>query len=752
MAPPPPPHLAAGRKWGGPRRLRCGAAWLLLAALLAAHCGAWAAGEAPAGEDASMTIFASPRPYSGDGDPQLRALRSWLALKNAPQVVLIGRHPTFVDIATAHAPRVSVETEYDSNFLGTPLFHSILHRALAARTRFAVFLTADILLFDDVVDATLRVARRFSGFVATAARWDVTAWPFDEPDGGATHGDAAALLAAVRDHVRRTGMLHSYGGTDVWLWDTQVVNGTQLPLPLHSGLMPPFTYGRGKYDNWLNHAIETTRLRPLVDITTAATTVHVQHGYGHVALHGTPAGASGGELAGGGHGGEESGGGDGDGDGSGEGDGRSVSDTSAETDALLEALKRRSSHAALAGRGLRNFWSSHKRTSWEQFANIVLAQSYGTYANQLGTALHATWKLSACEEPSLGGACLSRRERPAVCSCEYSSAVVRSDKDPVLKDTQWTCGSVSVDSHEVYRVSGMPSGTGKDPVGLPHTLEQLLPKVAVDGTVVLTGVLGNYAHFLFSFACQLRKLGVRNLLVAAFDEEAYRAAFLHGLPVFLFTTPESIAAAHGAEKCHFGTQCFRKVTKVKSRATLRVLELGYNVLFSDTDIVWFEDPLPALRLLAGTTGDLLVQSNEPNASMPANGALRINSGFYYASNNEPTRASFRAIIEHAAASRQSEQPSFYHVLCGKDGVHTVGADECVMPGGVRTRFLNRDIYPNGKHRDLWEAEDVRAATRTVGAKILHNNWAVGAATKMHRQKKFWHYDDRRHVCRYSWLT
>lgn len=46
-----------------------------------------------------------------------------------------------------------------------------------------------------------------------------------------------------------------------------------------------------------------------------------------------------------------------------------------------------------------NFWSTRKKSSWELFANIHMAETTGTYTNQKGTALHAPWKLLSCDEP-----------------------------------------------------------------------------------------------------------------------------------------------------------------------------------------------------------------------------------------------------------------------------------------------------------------------------------------------------------------
>lgn len=64
------------------------------------------------------------------------------------------------------------------------------------------------------------------------------------------------------------------------------------------------------------------------------------------------------------------------------------------------------------------------------------------------------------------------------------------------------------------------------------------------------------------------------------------------------------------DDCHFGTECFQRVTKVKSRIVLQILKLGYNVLLSDVDVYWFNNPLP--YLLSFGPGTLVAQSDEYN--------------------------------------------------------------------------------------------------------------------------------------------
>lgn len=73
--------------------------------------------------------------------------------------------------------------------------------------------------------------------------------------------------------------------------------------------------------------------------------------------------------------------------------------------------------------------------------------------------------------------------------------------------------------------------------------------------------------------------------------------------------------------CHFGTKCFQRVTKVKSRMVLEILKLGYNVLLSDVDVYWFKNPLPFLSSFG--TSVLPAQSDEYNEA----GFVRFCSNF-----------------------------------------------------------------------------------------------------------------------------
>ncbi|CAI7923852.1 unnamed protein product [Closterium sp. NIES-54] len=696
---------AASKRTKSPKKARS------FSSIFGSLVSAPAAQDTPVAAAPSLTIFCSPKPYSSVLDPkdpqpdnQIRALRSWLRLTPSPKIVLLGNDSTFTELARRFPKQVSVESAIDTNYYGLPQFHSIVARAQAADTDLSMIINGDIILLNNVLDAINKVHKTFPHWVMTAARWDVAEdFPytfFPSMWANARSRGPAALEKEIAEYARTKGSLHTYGGVDFWVWNNS-------PVQLHTGIMPPFAFGRGKYDNWFTHEIVASGLREVVDASDAVTSIHVAHSYSHV----------------------------------------------------TESAETKNGAAALAGK---NFWSTRKKSSWELFANIHLAQTHGSYSNQLGTALHVPWKMSSCFEPAVNNMCLQRRLRPATCQCEYSNFVDISQSDPKIDPSgrRWTCGSVSVDKKSDYSIQAVP--TPGSAVGLPHTAAQLLPQVAreVGGlkVVILVAVTMGYAEMLMSFVCRLRGLGLAdNLVVAALDEDLYRFAFSQGLavyheqvsaqcdpdPPFLgflssllpHVVPHSVSVGYqglNSKDCVFGSQCFRQFTKLKSRSVLKVLKQGYSVLWTDVDIVWFSDPLP--DLLSYGPGTFPIQSNEPNGSIPGTGIRRINSGFYFARSDPKTIEAFEAITAHAATTKLSEQPSFYDILCGVKGENLVaGKEECRWQNGLRTIFLDRKVYPNScrstrvintwRGKPMWNASSFYQASGKTVAVRRKGRWS-----------------------------
>lgn len=128
-----------------------------------------------------------------------------------------------------------------------------------------------------------------------------------------------------------------------------------------------------------------------------------------------------------------------------------------------------------------------------------------------------------------------------------------------------------------------------------------------------------YRDVVMNFVCNLRRLGIYDqLVIAAFDEDMYRYGFRMGLPVFYYEVggaakkvkspfvgnPANLhdkftsfqgndLAGLTARDLEYGSNGFKSVTKLKSQVVLQVLRAGYDAIWTDTDIMWFKNPLPA---------------------------------------------------------------------------------------------------------------------------------------------------------------
>ncbi|KAI3856302.1 hypothetical protein MKX03_014892 [Papaver bracteatum] len=389
-----------------------------------------------------------------------------------------------------------------------------------------------------------------------------------------------------------------------------------------------------------------------------------------------------------------------------------------------------------------------KEKSWEYAGNSFLGSHYGSMYFRGANFSNKLVKLIKCDGHYLffdteENVAFPYRDQSSMNS--WKGRIMQSRREKKRMD----CVEVSRSLDRSMDCSFEEQFKLSKPLLPPFSLESLLPITAdKDKTIILAIAGSSYRDMLLSWACRLRRLQITNFLVCALDHEIYQFSILQGLPVFEDPhAPSDISF----NKCHFGTKCFQNVTKVKSRLVLKVLKMGYNVLLSDVDVYWFENPLPYLRSYGPAV--LVAQSDEFNLTVPINMPRRLNSGFYFARSDAETIAALERVVNHASTSTLSEQPSFYDMLCGEGGKNRLGDDRCHEPEtNLTVHFLDRDLFPNGAYRELWEEPNVKSACKKRGCIVLHNNWVNGRQRKLERQvlSGLWEYDISRRMCLQSW--
>ena len=207
-----------------------------------------------------LTIFTTPKSFRGHIKViQTNAIRSWVLLRPACEVILLGDEEGTAEIASELGIRHIPDVE--CNEYGTPLVNSIFRIAQdITKYQLMCYVNADIILMSDFLIAIRQVQRQ--SFLLVGQRWDVDLKKpvdFDKPD----------WEAYLQARVTEAGKLHPPTGIDYFVF----------PRGLYRNI-PPFAIGRGGWDNWLVYRARLLKV-PVIDATKAVTAIHQNHDYSH---------------------------------------------------------------------------------------------------------------------------------------------------------------------------------------------------------------------------------------------------------------------------------------------------------------------------------------------------------------------------------------------------------------------------------------------------------------------------------------
>lgn len=210
-----------------------------------------------------LTLFSTPKPFI---DPhiamiQRNALRSWQALGEQVQVILIGDEDGVAQAArmfgAVHLPHVQ------RNAMGTPLLSDIFAQAQSVNdSPLLAFVNADIILLADFLDVAELALSQVSQFLLVGQRWDLDV----HTDLEIKPGWQEALLAEVADR----GRLHPPGGSDYFIFPRGCFE-----------TIPEFAIGRAGWDNWMLYAARRDGWS-LVDCSQVIKVIHQDHDYSHL--------------------------------------------------------------------------------------------------------------------------------------------------------------------------------------------------------------------------------------------------------------------------------------------------------------------------------------------------------------------------------------------------------------------------------------------------------------------------------------
>ncbi|GMY23777.1 UDP-D-xylose:L-fucose alpha-1,3-D-xylosyltransferase MGP4-like [Fagus crenata] len=125
-----------------------------------------------------------------------------------------------------------------------------------------------------------------------------------------------------------------------------------------------------------------------------------------------------------------------------------------------------------------------------------------------------------------------------------------------------------------------------------YTLAEAASFVAKNQTVIVCAVSQPYLPFLNNWLISIARQNHQDKVLVIAEDYATLDTVNRLWPGHAVLVPP----APDAQTAHkFGSQGFFNFTSRRPRHLLNILELGYNVMYNDVDMVWMADPFPYLK-------------------------------------------------------------------------------------------------------------------------------------------------------------
>lgn len=119
-------------------------------------------------------------------------------------------------------------------------------------------------------------------------------------------------------------------------------------------------------------------------------------------------------------------------------------------------------------------------------------------------------------------------------------------------------------------------------------------QIGLERTVLVTGCNYGFLNHLNNFKCFADRIGLK-FLVVALDAKVYQHLKKHtNMHTYYMASGSDNTTKVTGDSTTFRSKQFNLITARKKEAVHDILALGYDVLFSDTDVAILRDPMPYL--------------------------------------------------------------------------------------------------------------------------------------------------------------
>ena len=210
-----------------------------------------------------ITIFITPKGFDRDHIAMIQrnAIRSWKALGDEVDILLIGDDPGVEENAKALGVRHIKEVKRNSS--GTPMLDDIFRIARDhSDSPLLAYVNADIILKRDFVDISGKMLKETDKFLLVGQRWDLDV----RKDLFFEDGWEAEFDKDLAERGRR----HPAGGSDYFIYPREIFTS-----------IPAFAIGRSGWDNWMFYEARF-RSWKLINCSDSINIIHQDHDYAHL--------------------------------------------------------------------------------------------------------------------------------------------------------------------------------------------------------------------------------------------------------------------------------------------------------------------------------------------------------------------------------------------------------------------------------------------------------------------------------------
>lgn len=279
----------------------------------------------------------------------------------------------------------------------------------------------------------------------------------------------------------------------------------------------------------------------------------------------------------------------------------------------------------------------------------------------------------------------------------------------------------------------------------PEVTREAFARRAMNNQLLVT--FSNYQHrlFMISFVRNLARLGIDNYIICAFDDKLMDFLIERGVYAVRVRAEEQVKE----EGLGWGSKDFIQLMRVKYIVVAQIIKWGFELLVTDADIGYLQNPLPYLYLhsrqadMLITTDNLHTETYDGGLELPTPGKPEFNSGFVYIRPTERAVIFFDKLVANMIADKDlRDQPAINLLMMeGYGGANVVPGTRIfhAWNNKLRVGALPTILFCNG-HTFFVQRMPQRFGLLAYTAHVTHvYSGDHGKRTRLREAKLF--YDD-----------